>query len=52
MASLGKIICMGYFKQDGSQYICPIDMGYSDKSGGKVTHSICPSCMAEMLKSQ
>lgn len=48
---LGKIICSGYLLADGTHYICPVDMGFSEKSGGKVTHSYCSSCFIEFLKS-
>lgn len=50
MPLLGKIICSGYIKTDGTIYICPVDMGFSEKSGGKVTHSYCPSCFKKVLE--
>jgi hypothetical protein len=53
MREMVKIVCMGYVKEDGSNFICPADLGEKEIAGGGVTHGICQSCLAitlEMLK--
>ena len=50
------VVCMGYVQDDGSNYICPADLGFkefpiADDSTAVVgaTHGCCPDCMTITL---